>query len=145
MGAIPDIVTQSSQDAWGDPAQYLYNARSHALFGEWRVSEGVTMYAAPGYTFLASLCLSIFGVAFSNPVMMAVLAGFAVIAATALFAGTAATVDGNMPPRYATAAAAVLLLGSYIVFAHQHVPNGDMEALAASALTALCLARLQSA
>jgi len=144
IGRDPDVVTESSQDAWGDPASYLYNARSHVLFGDWRVSEGVTMFAAPGYTLLASLCLATFGVDFRSTLIMAMLSGFAVIAATALFAGTASRLDGDLPPRYAAAAAAVLLLGSYIVFAHQHVPNGDMEALAVSSLAALCLAQLQS-
>jgi len=144
LGRDPDIVTQSSQDAWGDPAQYLYNARSHVLFGEWRPSEGTTMYAAPGYTFLAAICLSLFGVVYSHTVVMAVLAGFVVIAATAMYAGTAVRFDRDVSPAYAIAASAVMLLGSYIIFANQRVPNGDMEALATSSLAALCLAGLQS-
>src|SRR3954470_19787825 len=77
----PDVVTAMSQESWGDPVYYLYNARSHVLFGDWRPDEGGAMYISPGYTFLASFWMSVFGPTFSNMVLLAALSGFVTIAA----------------------------------------------------------------
>src|SRR2546430_887126 len=76
----PDVVTEMSQESWGDPVYYLYNARSHALFGDWRSNESGAMYIAPGYTWIASFVLSAFGVTFRNAELLATLAGFVTIA-----------------------------------------------------------------
>jgi 4-amino-4-deoxy-L-arabinose transferase-like glycosyltransferase len=133
----PDVVTEMSQESWGDPVYYLYNARSHVLFGDWRSGESGAMYIAPGYTFLSALCMSVFGVTFSNAVLLATLSGFVVIA-------TIAAVSQRSSSKYAGAAAAVSLSSSYIFFAHQRVPNGDMEALAVSSLAAFSLVALGS-
>ena len=57
----PDVVTAMSQESWGDPVYYLYNARSHVLFGDWRPDEGGAMYISPGYNFLASFWIRLFG------------------------------------------------------------------------------------
>src|SRR5205085_1288426 len=72
----PDIVTETSQDAWGDPNYYLYNARSHALLGDWRADEGLSMVVTPGYEVLASVVLSTFGVSFRNAVLLSIFSGF---------------------------------------------------------------------
>lgn len=139
----PDIVTETSQELWSDPAWYLYNARSHALLGEWRVHEGGALYVAQGYSFLASAVFSVFGVTYANAEWMAILAGFLAIGATALLAGSAARSAGSSSAG-ARGAAAISLLGSYVICAQQRVPNGDMEALAVSTAAAACLAQIQS-
>jgi hypothetical protein len=139
----PDVVTETSQDSWGDPSFYLYNARSYALFGEWRPHESLSLYVTPGYAFLSALWFSLFGVSYGAAVIQATLACFMMVAATAYAAEWAARADDDIPRHYALAAAAVSLLISYVVFALQRVPNADMESFAAVSLAAAGLSRLQ--
>ena len=140
----PDDITQTSQDAWGDPAVYLYNARSFALFREWRTGEGVAMFVTPGYSFLAAFWFSLFGASYLSAVKLSTLAGFVVVAGTAAFAGVTFENAHWKAGRRCAAAAAISLLCSYVLFVHQHIPVGDMEALAVSTLAALGMALLQT-
>lgn len=122
----PPIVTESSQDAWGDPAFYLYNARSHALFGDWRAAEGLSLFITPGYAFLGALWFAVFGAGYTPALILTILSGFAMVCAVAVLAAAAAHSDG-LSAGNAAAAAAASLLWSYVFFGHQFVPNADME------------------
>ncbi len=128
---------------WGDPGIYLYNARSHSLFGEWRAEEGPGLYVKPGYVFLAALWFYIFGFGCQQAVLLSTLAGFVVIFATALCAEcVAAQSDPGLPKYWAGCAAITSLLLSYVVFAFQRIPKGDMESVAVCALTGAAFSRV---
>src|ERR1700722_17986870 len=112
----PDIVTQTSLDAWGDPAYYLYNARSFALFGDWRASEGEYLYVIPGYALLAAAWFLTFGAGYAQAAGLSATCGFLIIAGTAKLAYDAAASSNLSRPSWAANAAIASLLLSYIFF-----------------------------
>jgi hypothetical protein len=140
----PDIVTETSQDAWGDPSFYLYNARSRVLFGDWRARESLSLYVTPGYAFLSALSFWIFGTTYSTAMIQSTLAGFVMIAATGWAAECAARAEGDVRRFHALAGSVVSMLASYVIFAVQRVPNGDMESLAVMTSAAALMCSLQS-
>jgi 4-amino-4-deoxy-L-arabinose transferase-like glycosyltransferase len=129
--------------AWVDPAYFLYNARSYALFHEWRAEEGHSLYVAPGYAFMAAIWFRAFGAGYAQAVLLSILAGYVLIVATAFYAESAFSENPSGIPRYWRGIAALVsLLLSYVLFALQRVPKADMESIALSALTALAFVEL---
>ena len=127
-----------------DPGTYLYNARSYALFGDWRPSEGV-IQASAGYTYLAALWFGITGIGYAQAVILSVLSGMVLIGATTVGAELAARQWFPGLPRWRAATFALLSMSvSSILFALQRVPKGDMESIAVAAVAALALLLLES-
>ncbi|HEV8130581.1 MAG TPA: hypothetical protein VGQ81_04980 [Acidobacteriota bacterium] len=130
---------------WIDPGHYIYNARSRALFGEWRADEGTSLYLTPGYSFLLALWFYFVGAGYAQAALLSVIAGLVLIVATAVYARAAASAEGNdLPGFWAAGAALTFLLLSYVMCAVQHIPKGDIESVAVCSLTALAFAKLQS-
>jgi len=127
-----------------DPAGYLYNARSFALTGDWRAEAyGHIFRIAPAFALLAGLWIKILGLGYGRIVLLSVFSGFVVIGCIAGMAEIAARQWGSSLPRYWAGIFALWSLGiSYVFFALQQVPKGDMESMAVSAVAALLLVSL---
>ena len=72
--ANPPIISWSSGE-WGDPAIYLYNARSYALFHEWRYEDSLAFFSTPGFTLSSTLWYKLFGAQYEVPVLITVISG----------------------------------------------------------------------
>jgi hypothetical protein len=141
----PAIISWSA-DAWLDPGYYLYNVRSYSLFGQWRPDEGHSLFVAPGYVWLAAGWFKLWGFGLWQAVLLSTVAGFLAIGATALFARALSPEGGRIRWEYSPALAVLAsLLFSYVMFARQRVPKGDMEYVAVCALTALSFVYLPQA
>src|SRR3989441_5803858 len=139
----PPAVTGEA-GSWIDPGHYLYNARAHALFHEWRFEEGSDVFFSPGYTFLAALWCRVLGPGYRQAVLLSTLAGFLIIAATVLWAWFTIRDGLQQSKLWAGCAPMASLLFSYVMFALQHVPKADMESVAICSASAAILARLNA-
>jgi len=135
-----------SADAWLDPGYYLYNVRSFLLFDQWRPGGGHSLFVAPGYVWLTTGWFRIWGLGYAQAVLLSVIFGFVVIGSMALYARTLSPTTRLIPWMLSPAVAALVsLLLSYVMFARQRVPKGDMEFMAVCAMTALVFVLLPSA
>lgn len=135
-----------SADAWLDPGYYLYNVRSFLLFDQWRPGGGHSLFVAPGYVWLTTAWFRVWGLGYTQAVLLSVVFGFLVIGSMALYAETLSPKSAKIPWALSPAAAvSVSFLLSYVMFARQRVPKGDMEFMAVCALTALAFVLLPSA
>ncbi len=140
----PAIICWSA-DAWLDPGYYLYNVRSFLLFEQWRPGGGHSLFIAPGYVWLTTVWFRVWGLGYTQAVLLSVVFGFLVIGSMARYAETLSPKSAKIPWALSPAAAvSVSFLLSYVMFARQRVPKGDMESMAVCALTALALVLLPS-
>ena len=143
--ANPPIISWSSGE-WGDPAIYLYNARSYALFHEWRYEDSLAFFTTPGFTLSSTLWYKLFGAQYEVPVLITVISGLVGLCLTSYltFLMMKETVFVFSDEKYSKFFLLLPLLVvtaglfSHTFFVFQRVPKGDMEGITLCIASALC-------